>query len=125
MPFEHVPATFLHRPHSGLSPSGTSRLLFYSWVIPFGYVPTTFLHRGHPLRVRPDYFAAQGSSPWGTSRLLFCTGCLGVCPLRVRPNLLFCIRVIPFGYVPTTSLHRGHPLRVRPDYFAAQGSSPW
>ncbi|PKI30867.1 hypothetical protein CRG98_048742, partial [Punica granatum] len=47
--------------------------------VPFGNVPTTFLLRG--------------SSPSGTSRLLFSIG------------------VINFGYVQTTFLLRGRPLR--------------
>ncbi|PKI57971.1 hypothetical protein CRG98_021635, partial [Punica granatum] len=153
IPIGYVPTTFLLRGHAlrvgpdyfspqGSSPSGTSRLLFCTGstgvcplrvrpvllfctgIIPIGYVPTTFLLRGHALRVGPDYFSPQGSSPSGTSRLLFCTGSTGVCPLRVRPVLLFCTGIIPIGYVPTTFLLRGHALRVGPDYFSPQGSSP-
>ncbi|PKI77704.1 hypothetical protein CRG98_001934 [Punica granatum] len=83
--------------------------------VPFGYVPTTFQHRG--------------SSPSGTSRLLFCTG---VRPLRKRPDYFFLHHAnrrannpapCKPAYVPTTFLHRGpspsgvRPLRKRPDYF--------
>ncbi|PKI67154.1 hypothetical protein CRG98_012482 [Punica granatum] len=111
------------QPNRGPSPSGTSRLLFCSGVrpfrvrpdyfpaqgsVPFGYVPTTFLHRG--------------PSPSGTSRLLSCSG---VRPLRVRPDYFPAQASVPFGYVPTTFLLRGHPLLVRPDYFSAQGSVPF
>ncbi|PKI30846.1 hypothetical protein CRG98_048763, partial [Punica granatum] len=32
---------------------------------------------------------------------------------------------MPFGDAPTTFLLRGHPLRVRPDYFSAQRSVPF
>ncbi|PKI34923.1 hypothetical protein CRG98_044686, partial [Punica granatum] len=90
--------------------------------VPFGYVP--------------DYFSALGSSPSGTSRLLSCSGVIpfGYVPdyfsaLGSSPSgtsrLLSCSGVIPFGYVPTTFLLKGHPLRIRPGYFPAQGSSPW
>ncbi|PKI70459.1 hypothetical protein CRG98_009148 [Punica granatum] len=126
------------QPNRGLSPSGTSRLLFCTGV--------------RPLRVRPDYFSAQGSvpfgyvpttfllrdpSPSGTSRLFFCSG---VRPLPVRPDYISAQGSVPFEYVPTTFLLRGsspsstsrllfstgvRPLRVRPDYFSAQGSVPF
>ncbi|OWM75355.1 hypothetical protein CDL15_Pgr021071 [Punica granatum] len=96
-PFEYVPTTFLLR---GQFPSGTSRLLFCTGVrplrirpdyfsaqgaVPFGYVPTTFQHRGR--------------SPSGTSRLLFRTGGR---PLRVRPDYFSAQGSVPFGYAPTT-----------------------
>ncbi|PKI74516.1 hypothetical protein CRG98_005093 [Punica granatum] len=120
VPFGYVPTTFLIR---GSSPSGMSRLLFYSVV--------------RPLRERPDYFSTQGSVPFGyvpTTLLL-----MGQSPSGTS-RLFFYSGVIPFEYVPTTFLHRGqspsdtsrllfcigvHPLRVRPDYFSAQGFVPF
>ncbi|PKI59364.1 hypothetical protein CRG98_020232 [Punica granatum] len=111
-------------PQRGSSPSGTSRLLFYSGgSVPFGYVPTTFLLRG--------------LSPSDTSRLLFCSG---VCPFRVRPDYFSAQESVPFEYVRTTFLLSSpspsgtsrllfcsgvSPLRVRPDYFSAKGSVPF
>ncbi|PKI62031.1 hypothetical protein CRG98_017583 [Punica granatum] len=64
----------------------------------------------------------------------------GVRPLRVHPDHFSAQGSVPFGYVPTTFLLRGHslsgtsrllfysgvrPLWVRPDYFFAQGSVPF
>ncbi|PKI73206.1 hypothetical protein CRG98_006404 [Punica granatum] len=122
------------------------------------YIPTTFLLRGPPpsstsrllfcTGVRPDYFSAQGSVPFGyvptTFLLRVCAPCI-LQTLRVRPDYFPAQRSVPFGYVPTTFLLRGHPLRgsvpfgyvptsfllrghplrVRPDYFSAQGSVPF
>ncbi|PKI44198.1 hypothetical protein CRG98_035411 [Punica granatum] len=113
--------------------SGTSRLLFYSGV--------------RPLRIRPDYFSAQGSVPFGyvpttfllrgpspssTSRLLFCSG---VRSLPVRPDYFSAQGSVPFGYDPTTFLLRGPSLSgtsrllfctgVRPDFkLLFRGPSP-
>ncbi|PKI75559.1 hypothetical protein CRG98_004047 [Punica granatum] len=129
--------SFGMRPVHIANPSGPSRLLFRTGV--------------RPLRVRPDYFSAQGSvpigsvptsflhrgpSPSGPSRLLFR---IGVRPLRVRPDYFSAQGSVPFGSLPTTFPHRGpspsgpsrllfctgvRPLRVRPDYLSAQGSVP-
>ncbi|PKI58169.1 hypothetical protein CRG98_021427 [Punica granatum] len=163
VPFGYVLTTFLPR---GPSPSGTSRLLFSIGV--------------RPLRVRSDYFSAQGSFPFGyvsttfsytmqtaeqntphlanppgnTPRILqvhwvgafepCCSFgmrpvhianlsgtsrllfCSGVRPLRVRPDYFSAQGSVPFGYVPTTFLLRGlSPSGVRPDYFSAQGFVPF
>ncbi|PKI63902.1 hypothetical protein CRG98_015683 [Punica granatum] len=163
-----VPTTFLLR---GQSPLGTSRLLFCSgvrplWVSPEFKFPCTMqpakqhaLHLANSpgkmprtpqvhwvgtfepccsFGMRPVHIA----NPSGTSRLLFCTGVnplrgsvpFGYVPttflhmghpLRVHPDYFSAQGSVPFGYVPTTFLHMGHPLRVHPDYFSAQGSVPF
>ncbi|PKI61637.1 hypothetical protein CRG98_017968 [Punica granatum] len=139
------------QPNRGPSPSGTSRLLFCTWVIPFGYVPTTFLIMGHPLRGSvpfgyvpttfllrgpsisgvipfgyiPTTFLLRGPSPSGTSRLL----AQGSIPFGYIPTT-FLLKghplrgSVPFGYVPTTFQHWGHPLRIQDMLLEAVNFAP-
>ncbi|PKI34906.1 hypothetical protein CRG98_044703 [Punica granatum] len=140
VPFGYVPTTFLHR--------GPSRLHFCSGVrplrvrpsyfsaqgsVPFGYVPTIFPCTMQPAGHNASHLAnLSGKTPrtpqvhWVGAFEPCCS--FGMRPvhietLRVRPDYFSAQGSVPFGYVPTTFLLRGHPLRVCPDYFSTQGPS--